>query len=41
VQTQLAGEYALGYRRDRAVSHPLPAWPDEAAPAGDSLERPS
>jgi len=32
VQTQLAAEYALGYRQDRPVSHPLPAWPDE----GDS-----
>ncbi len=36
VQTQLAAEYALGYRQDRAVSHPLPAWPDEGEdqPAG-------
>ncbi|HEY6538747.1 MAG TPA: acyl-CoA dehydrogenase family protein [Candidatus Dormibacteraeota bacterium] len=29
VQTQLAAEYALGYREDRPTSHPLPAWPDE------------
>ncbi|MGH7642805.1 MAG: acyl-CoA dehydrogenase family protein [Candidatus Dormibacteria bacterium] len=29
VQTQLAAEYALGYREDKPVSHPLPAWPDE------------
>jgi glutaryl-CoA dehydrogenase (non-decarboxylating) len=29
VQTQLAAEYALGYREDRPLSHPLPAWPDE------------
>lgn len=29
VQTQLAAEYALGYREDRPVRRPLPAWPDE------------
>ncbi len=29
VQTQLAAEYALGYREDRPVRCPLPAWPDE------------
>ncbi|HVB53385.1 MAG TPA: acyl-CoA dehydrogenase family protein [Candidatus Acidoferrales bacterium] len=29
VQTQLAAEYALGYREDHPVAHPLPAWPDE------------
>ncbi|MGA7172469.1 MAG: acyl-CoA dehydrogenase family protein, partial [Candidatus Dormiibacterota bacterium] len=32
VHTQLAAEYALGYRQDRPLAHPLPAWPDE----GDS-----
>ncbi len=40
VQTQLAAEYALGYRQDRPPAHPLPAWPDEGetlAPA----ERPA
>jgi glutaryl-CoA dehydrogenase (non-decarboxylating) len=41
VQTQLAAEYALGYRQDRAVSHPLPAWPDESAPAADPGRQPS
>jgi len=30
VQVQLAAEYALGYRQDRPLAHPLPAWPDEA-----------
>jgi len=36
VQTQLAAEYALGYRLDRPLAHPLPAWPDEGdAPAPD------
>ncbi len=29
VQTQLAAEYALGYRQDRPLARPLPAWPDE------------
>ena len=29
VQTQLAGEYALGYRQDRPVRCPLPSWPNE------------
>src|SRR5487761_447020 len=29
VQIQLAAEYALGYRQDRPLGHPLPAWPDE------------
>ena len=32
VQVQLAAEYALGYRQDRPVAHPLPAWPDEGEP---------
>ncbi len=34
VQTQLAAEYALGYRRDRPLAHPLPAWPDEGPSEG-------
>ncbi|MHB1639743.1 MAG: acyl-CoA dehydrogenase family protein [Candidatus Dormibacteria bacterium] len=42
VQTQLAAEYALGYRQDRPVRCPLPGWPNESdqpsapapAPAG-------
>ncbi len=29
VQTQLTGEYALGYRQDRPVRCPLPSWPNE------------
>ncbi|HVD03165.1 MAG TPA: acyl-CoA dehydrogenase family protein [Candidatus Dormibacteraeota bacterium] len=38
VQTQLAAEYALGYRHDRPVRRPLPGWPNEAdlpGPGGD------
>ncbi|MHB1525999.1 MAG: acyl-CoA dehydrogenase family protein [Candidatus Dormibacteria bacterium] len=34
VQTQLAAEYALGYREDRAVRCSLPGWPNEAEAAG-------
>lgn len=35
VQTQLAAEYALGYREDRPLRRPLPGWPNEAdAPRG-------
>ncbi|HVA22031.1 MAG TPA: acyl-CoA dehydrogenase family protein [Candidatus Micrarchaeia archaeon] len=37
LQTVLAGEYALGYREDRAVRRPLPAWPDE----GEEAARPT
>ncbi len=33
LQTVLAGEYALGYREDRPIRCPLPAWPDEGEPA--------
>ncbi len=33
LQTILAAEYALGYREDRPVRCPLPAWPDEGDPA--------
>ena len=36
VQTQLAAEYALGYRQDRPVRCPLPGWPNEGTgPAAD------
>jgi glutaryl-CoA dehydrogenase (non-decarboxylating) len=30
VQTQLAAEYALGYRQDRPPRCPLPGWPNES-----------
>ncbi len=40
VQTQLAAEYALGYREDRKVRCPLPGWPNEQASVPDGAGSP-
>ncbi|MHB1577217.1 MAG: acyl-CoA dehydrogenase family protein [Candidatus Dormibacteria bacterium] len=41
VQTQLAAEYALGYREDRPVRCPLPAWPNEEEAGSEHSRAPS